>query len=288
MKKFAVIFIIVLVIVSNFACAPDNLEEPSAIQIMNQRIAELAELDNLANEFFIEDVFLNTLIYIRGGRYDDVTWNLLAGESSADFEQYVIQNSELNSEALRSIPDIIIPSTGDVVDFVHMVATMNMALKGKSKSDLGGFAGDITQLVTDIKHVEGDFETVYNAAKLQFGMPGGFDYPDVYANIDAVNMVAEYNENQELGFSEIFADYYENLTQELRIDKYFINEFGTNEFDLDTLRSEVYNRVIDNYYISLIFIKDGISSTVYANHIKACSYVYADYLFEYIDDEQNL
>ncbi|NCA67961.1 MAG: hypothetical protein EOM87_07860 [Clostridia bacterium] len=278
MRRIILITIIVIIICMLFACSENNVVTVEQANF-NRLIEQIDEIERLTAEYSEGNVFSNTLIYIRGKRYNDIYWNTLAGASDTEFEDYVLSNQELESSAIRDIKQIVIPSTRDIVDFVHTVGTMNMALNGQASSDLGGFAGDITQLVRDIKNTQGDFDMIYNAAAAQFGQPGGFDYADVFANIDAVNMVANYNNNSRV-FSIILKDYYNNLTHTSRIEQYLYNEFGGTVFTLEELRDIVHQRVIDNLYIKVLFAKDNLSMVKYYDHIKACCYVYADYLLQ--------
>ncbi len=272
-KAFFVAIIIVFSLSTFFACS-GKPENDWALSVF---CSQLEETESLAKLYFGENSFRNTLVYIRSKRYGDIYWNTLAGASDPIFEQFVLENSVLNSAELRYVQSIFIPSTSDVVDFVHMVGTMNMALNGREAGDLGGFAGDITQLVQDIAGTVGEFEEIYAVALSRFGESGGFDYPDVLADIDAINLIARAH-NSGASFAQIFKEYYIELTHSKRIDEYLLNEFGKQHFNTGELRTIVYNRVIDNISIKLLFAKEGISMTKHSDCIKACCYVYADYL----------
>ncbi len=275
MKRIlAISLLIMLISIICISCAEPAVEDDGEL---GELIAQIAEIEKLAEQFFGNNTFKNTLVYIRGKRYNDFYWNTLAGSPDKDFEDYVELHSVLDSGSIRYLNSITIPSTGDEVDFVHMAGTMNMALNGRESGDLGGFAGDITQLVRDILSVEGDFEAIFFAARQQFGQRGGFDYADVLANIDAVNMVARQTaKNSPL--SVIMSGYYRGLAHSKRIEEYMLNEFGRQDFDQEELRETVYQRVAQNFYIKALFARENISMKRYADHIRACCYVYADYL----------
>lgn len=275
MKKafsFIILFILAVASVTFMGC--EKKEDTDEFALL---ISQITEIDKLAEEYFEDYQLINTLRYIRGTRYNDILWNSLGGPPNIEFEQYVNNNQSKDSESIRRIESIIIPNTGDEVDFVHMIATMNFALINQDLSDLGGYAGDIAQLVGDIMYISGDFDEVYNTAKTHFGAAGGFDYPDVFANIDAVNMAKRYLV-QPQKLSELIEDYYNELTHFDRIQEYLVNDFGKLDFEQSELRDIVHQRVIKNAYIKILFATEKISMTAYADHIKACCYVYADYL----------
>lgn len=287
LKKVLLLLILTVAVTMVFAaCKKESAPEAfDAEKEMAKTIATIEALELLANEYFEEDVFLNTLIFLRCRRYSDGVWALTGGALDEGFEEYVLSAGE-SFDYLRNMQRLIIPSTGDAVDFVHMIAAMNLALKGRMFGDLGGFAGDITQLVNEIIDVSGDDEALFLAASALCGNESsGFGAADIYADIDAVNIIADYEETDR-PFSVILKDYYEDLTKPSRMAEYLLNEYGKTQFVTDELGDLVYERVTDNIPVIALLAKDGITVSTYGGHIKACCYAFAEYILRDMDQDE--
>ncbi len=298
-RLFAIILILAVTITALTACADDRQEEPpyEFSREANADYAEvtrlgtaLAELENYALDYYDgdkESAFQGWLTYIRKERYYDGTWALSAGYLDTDFAAYVDARKSAAVTELLTYGNFMLTEDDFTypVDFIHMLAVVNMILRtgdNKAIADLGGWAGDIGQLVQDIMNEEGTVDELYLKAKALYNteVPGGFDAEDVYADLDAVILYTRYM-NGTATFAATFTEFYKTVTLKGRIEEYYEDDFGEYYDTKDELRQVVYNRVSNNLFIKTLLNTYHCSDK--PDHLKACCYVYADYLFENLE-----
>lgn len=158
---------------------------------------KIEELMQLANKYVEEgksttDANLLALQYIRRNKYTGGNWTRLAGEVDTTFVQYV----ENNKTKSLDIVDLTDPVTGENIDFVHEMASLNVYLKKASSTDIlkqyACWAGDLCTLVTDVNKVykDGDYTSseLKNLTKNKLGGNSSFGLADMLADVDAANI----------------------------------------------------------------------------------------------------
>ncbi|MBQ8522954.1 MAG: hypothetical protein IJ458_04815 [Clostridia bacterium] len=175
-------------------------------------IQKIAKLEEISKQYNIDknstaDPQIRVMQYIRQSRYSGFIYNAPAGTIESDFAQYVIDNQfPLDIQSLQTINTITIPTTGEQVDFVHMMYTINViALNGIDPTDektlnnfqlhdLAGWGGDLCQLAKELKtNNVADDQLVNQAISLFNSVDSSFSCYDVRADFDAINIAKLYN-----------------------------------------------------------------------------------------------
>ncbi|MEV8212708.1 Ig-like domain-containing protein [Leifsonia sp. NPDC077715] len=205
------------------------------------------------------------LVYIRTANpaYDDFRWETLGGRRDLSFESYVAEQDDRNGTSasdLKQLRQVTLPN-GEVTDAVHMFATMSLGTPPKSPAaDLGGFAGDITDLMTDIRSVAGGPAAVQAAAAADFGNPnGGFSTEDLWADLDAVNLTALRAADPQTPYADLLTAYFSGLTERKRVDGFLTNRFPSTPRTQTDLRAAVTSAYTSNTYISFLEYDRGLS-----------------------------
>jgi hypothetical protein len=156
-----------------------KLATPDVISY-NDFIYNLGLLEELAYAFIQENPGKDpadlVIKYIRTGvdRYNSASWGIMAGYENPDFAKFVAQKEdEINSivetqdqmiciTSMKEIKNFTLPN-GDLVDFGHMLGTMDITYHNKTSlnhADVGGWAGDLVDLLStaDRHHVTGTVE----------------------------------------------------------------------------------------------------------------------------------
>ena len=225
--------------------------------------------------------------YIREGRYKDITWTIAAGTCPKDLATYISQKDTekgTNASACRTYADTDLP-TNERTDFVHLFAVINGIEFSNSytegTSGLVGWAGDLTELISDIKKCEGEVDELYNEAKKYFMNKSGFDLGDYVADLDAPVFLSK--KNDDTTFTEIIENFYSTHEFKNREKEFVRLTFPTvtDRTDKDEFREIIFDRYYNDSFIKLLEIKYSVSSG-YDNHRKAAIYVFADYLYDKI------
>ncbi len=281
--------------VSGYAAEEANTEavvEDYATFLTNLKVLENYAVDYAAaNGGDAKELILN---YIRTGveRYQDDNWTTLAGTEKTAFVTYVAQKDAVNNTnagILRNIELFDLPN-GDEVDFGHMFGTMNIAYvnSGYNSADLGGWAGDICDLMLYSKDYGSvPAGTVEEMAAFIlancFGVDAdnAFGMDDFYGDMDAFYLIASIK-NKTIKLSAVVEAYFNaSLSNEIRAEYFMKNRFQ-NLYTKESVREAVYAAYKDNVGIQILEAKRGLSGDEELR--KAACYAFADYLYSLAGD----
>lgn len=177
---------------------------------------KIEELMVLAEKYIDEgnsstDANLLVLQYIRRNKYTGGNWDTVAGRIDTTFVQYV----ETNKTSSLDINNLTDPVTGENIDFVHEMASLNVYLKNATSTDplkqYSCWAGDLCTLVNDVYNFYKN--GTYTDAELKeqtkslLGGNSSFGLEDMLADVDAVN-VSRLIISSKGNLNEILYNYY--------------------------------------------------------------------------------
>jgi len=175
---------------------------------------KIEELVSLAKQYVVDGKSttssnLLALQYIRRNRYKSDNWSQTAGAIDGNFVKYVDNNKKQSLD----IDEIIDPITGEAIDFVHSMASLNACLYTSSlpKSEqYAGWAGDLCTFTLDIynwyksgTYTEAELKE-YTKSKL--GGNSSFGLADILADADAANISVLAETGGDI--DDIIYDYY--------------------------------------------------------------------------------
>lgn len=279
-------------------------------------LANLKLLEGYAESFIsvntgYTDPVLLVINYIRTGvaKYTEDEWVTLAGEEITAFTDYVATQDALTGNtvrALRNVENFITPD-GEWVEFNHMFGTMNILYLAQSifkgSGDLGGWAGDICDLVNIlvVKGLTGNsidelVATISaNHLFVESDILGvsSFGKLDYYGDIDAMYFVTKLkSEGGKL--SQWMESYFTPTLTESDRAAFFLNTRFNGKLTKATVRAAIYNTYSADTMIRILESKRGINKNndidgddiPDCNHadirIAAC-YAFADYVFALAD-----
>lgn len=278
-KLFTIIFLIACFMLTG--CLPN--EQPENIsptqQQFNSLVYDIKNLENISKNYNNNDYIKRTLIYIREGRYNSSEWQTIGGTNEQDFANYVAQNYE-NAVLLQTLANFTIPSTEEKVDFVHMVATINVVFlkSGNNQSDLAGWGGDLMQLVKEIKDLGCTSDQLPLVAKQKFNAQDStFGKEDVCADLDAVNIASLMIANNS-SLSTEMKNYYNNLSSTSRKNTFVSNVFGKTFNSTNELTETIVTRITSNFMLYYWGYKNGVSFQDDLPIINACTSALSQFL----------
>ncbi len=219
---------------------PTNLN-----QGMNKEVfVKLEQLEKLANDYKQENpdntdtASLLVAKYLRSGNenYQSTDWNMLAGYPDEGFETYVLENGEDGLADFRSNATVIDPGTGNEIEFSHLIASVNLAIRQAQMEseveepyvDYGSWGGDLLQLCREIKNEGIDSSSWKEEMVTRIGDENSsFNRNDLYADLDACNMKDFFEENMSL--SQAFYRYYYDILEKSETTRY--QYFYENHFE---------------------------------------------------------
>lgn len=257
-------------------------------------VGDLTALEQYAGEFRTANPSGDTvdqlvLVYVRTGRpnYATGNWTLLGGPRNPAFEAFVADRDVANGTtagALKTLDELVLPN-GEITDAIHMFATMNLSLgSGVASADLGGWAGDTTDLLTEIRTATGDAAALETLAASRFRTSASsFSQPDVNGDLDALNLMALRRAAPATPYADILSGYFEALTGADRVRDFLGNRFPAAPLTRDGIRAAVSAAYNSNVYITTpvfgLEAQRGITSA-HATHRVAAINAFADYLFD--------
>ena len=234
----------------------------------------------------VQELMIN---FIRTGvdRYNDGNWKTLAGEEIVGFTSYVEAQDAATGNTVMDLRDIIVEDfklpNGNQVDFGHMFGTLNIAYVSPGSADLGGWAGDLCDLVYFSKmygNVPGG--TVDEMAKYVleycFGVDAkdAFGMDDFYGDLDAFYLSSKYKAGESV-YETAKAYFTADLDDEARAAYFMNNRFkGMGLETREDVREAVYDVYANNVGIQVLEADRGIVSSD-ADLRRACCYAFADY-----------
>lgn len=288
----------------------------------NLAVEKIAKLEELAGKWIADTAYSTytarqlAVMYIRttpSKSYTTAEWNGLAGTIPADFVTYVSNNKTFTSvygtvqdvTTLRTLTSLTPNGTTEEIDFIHLMAVINMYDEGITPSgtysyvyptyydktdiaDLGGWAGDLVDLITYIKDETGDYATLLNKAKEAMGSStSGFGTDDYYADLDASNIWNNYLKGKSTSLANALKEYYKD-SYKTRATTFKTNE-GMTSITVDQLKSRLLENELINADDSLFLMfginglmqTRGISTSTHADHIKAACEAFLIYLSQH-------
>ena len=268
-------------------------------------MTDLENLEKYIKEYIKEKSYtgktLTHLIvcYIRLGAYSTTEWSAAGGTLPDDLVDYIkAKDAEYGTtaQATQTYRDMVMPN-GDPIDFVHMFAVMNGIEHGNSYSSnfahLVGWGGDTEQLLENIMTSTGDLESLMEVAKTNyFRIKGGFDEPDLIADLDGVILL--YKKNDDNNFADLMRHYYNSDEYKNRVTEFVKLTFpGLNDTEL--FRETLFKIYSEDTFIKVLECNAGLREKglgcyfpgdileKYADHQKAAVYVVSDYFSEYFE-----
>ena len=289
-KALALLLAMIMVIVS----MPITVFASGSVTNYADFLAHFKQLEVYADEYAAQSsrtVGELVLNFIRTGveRYQDDSWETLAGEEITGFTAYVEEQDALNGTAVMNLRDIVIDDftlpNGNPSDFGHMFGCMNISYVAAAvqSDDLSGWAGDLCDLLqysalhTTVPEGTMDEMAAYILENC-FGVNASeaYGWDDFYGDMDAYYLIREY----EMGngsFSELMEAYFTAELDDVARAVYFLNNRFPGQVTREGLRTAMYNAYRTNVGLQVLEAKRGLSDE---NTLRqACCYAFADYLF---------
>jgi len=221
-------------------------------------ITGLAEIASIESKFIdnkVNDYWELTIINLRKESYSNKYWTFLYGTSGSERAKYYEPlKAELQAAGQWiGSNENVIDRFGNKIDFIHMIATYNAWVGGKSLhlKDLAGWGGDVAQAAADIK-----------PGNKKNDLPG-FGIEDLYADVDGANIGLMYkNWDGDVKTSSLpIYEYYTNLADEKeRFTLFYNNTWQLNKSSsLDTKVSTLLARMYNNTYLQLYIKSIGLN-----------------------------
>ena len=287
LRNLCIILIVFICAFGVFACGKseehtdDGPKTPEEIQFQSF-VNDYRSLESLSKAYNSSGYQKRVLVYIRSSRYNSSQWNFIGGSLDEDFVTYVHEN-DANLEYLRTKDSLTYPNSDDEIDFVHMIATINLLNTNDNKcADLGGWGGDLCQLVQEIKDTDKTGEELKELVLSKFNVTSSFGSEDVLADLDAVNIYTIYkSQTGTKSFADAISTYYKSLTHSARKNSFSNYLFANQSVNTTSQKVDyLFNRLSGNYYLGILNESYGISFSENENQFKVCLEVFVEYLSE--------
>jgi hypothetical protein len=256
-------------------------------------IEKLLSLEEYSEEYILEndtDFTATELccMFVRSEHYNSATWRLMAGVLPEGFEDYINEKDSTLFE-LRNAYAIQTPS-GDTVDFIHLMASINMALE--KHGDLGSWVGDICELTSEAKLKIDSEEDYYQLAQNLFNVSNGgsFGHADLIADMDAINIYNLYKENS-LKLGDLIKDYYGELSEAYRLQDFCYVSFSIKpdeDLDFEAFYKKIESKFNDTSFTKLLLTSLDVDKELDKEAIEASLRVFSEYLYENYPKEDYL
>ena len=260
-------------------------EVKSEASPFEQFVTDLSLLEQYADAFVAvnpdldTDAFELVLNYCRTAKeeYTSSHWASLAGDENTAFKEYVEEQDALNETNVHAIKsysadgkDMMYVANGNKIDLFHMFGTMNISYYWSSRypetaarpyADLGGWAGDLVDLLTKSTDVSGTademrYEVYWNRFANDLGK-GSFDIDDVYGDFDAFYCMQAHNSSGQK-LSVIMQEYFTaSLSMQDRANFFTANRFST-DLSQEELRTAVKQAYSSNILITALEGNEGL------------------------------
>ena len=259
-----------------------------------EKLEELAQTYITQKNLKVSKRYL-ALNYIRSGKasYCTDTWTMLLGSVNTDFATFVAKNEgESDVSSLRTLFTLNCPFTSSKIDFMHLIAVLSFGDRygiNNGATDLGGFGGDIAQLVLDIKDVEEEDgtpfrETLLNAAREKMAsQSSGFNMEDYCADIAAINLIADLTSNKDLTLGQAIKNYYYSNHDVMFASKRALTLLNLPTESFDETNYLLTQRLSRNTYIQLWLKNNNVPLTTggknaYLTHFEVCTEAFLTFL----------
>ncbi len=245
--------------------------------------------------------------YLRTGvdRYNDDAWETMAGAPETSFIKDVLAYDDIygtHAYALREMDglEITMPN-GEKMEFDHLFGAMNVSSKnnyGVNNTDFGSWVGDLCDLMLFVwegetfkgGYSEDNYATIDELMSLinkeYFGkdassaFTGSFSIADINADLDVFYFVDKIKDG-ETSLLAIFEELYTTELSEETRAAYFLNNRFPGSMTNEAVRESIFTTYKDNFLVQVLESSREISG--YPKLREACSYAFADYLFELAD-----
>lgn len=223
--------------------------------------------------------------YLRQLRYASGEWNTFGGTLENDFQDFVLNNQgSYDLSSLQSINYNTNPKTQEKVDFIHMVAIMNIAIKGSltnnTINDLVGWGGDLCQLVLELKNTGLSGSALEDKANSLFNSENSsFSSQDLLADMDALNIASIYDSlvSEKQSISYAISQYYKTTTLNARKQNFLSIAFPDFVENQTQFESTISDRLSSNLYIQIWCARNGLSFANDSQYINSAISVFAKY-----------
>ena len=290
-------------------------EEEKSVSDYATFLEDLKVLEDYADRYATEnsgkDARELVLNYVRTGvaKYAESTWSLVAGPEDTAFTAYVAEQDKTNGTsagALRNLQEFTIPN-GQTVEFKHMFGTMNItwyqrnnAQYGLDQADMGGWAGDVCDLMSYTNGkvtvaADADDAAVDTAAKEIRTKYLGIDDPtthtfgilDLYGDLDAYYFMSKMQADSSQKLSFLMESYYTaDLKDADRADYFMTNRLSGTKTKAG-VRAKLLKAYTSNSMIDTLEKSRSLNGDSYTGLRKACVYAFADYLTNLAGDENS-
>lgn len=267
-------------------------------QTFNSLIAKIKMLEELSIQYNEEkgletDAMVRVLQYIRAKKYSGMAWNTVGGSVESAFNQYVEQNQpvNINLSELQYLGKFTNPKTKEEIDFIHLMAVLNVILKGDNKNiaykDLASWGGDICQLAIELKKTSlTGSELQVKANEMFNNKTSTFSCYDLLADIDAYNLASLYYKLEKNSISDTLEQYYKLGSYQNRNTTYLkycfpeiFEDDETNPTKVEFI-NHMLERLNSNTLIGLWCYTEGYPYPSLSEQISASLTAFANYFME--------
>ena len=267
----------------------------AAAEDYDETLDRLSRLQALATDYAAdhdEDPILLTLAYTRTGDYNTQMWQLTAGARDTEFESYVAQQDS-DLVALQGMNTVTLPN-GENIDFGHLLASMNLVYNGIPIT--GSWGGDCMELAKAYYGQASDAAGYAQAMRATFnidddGSTSRFGDQDLRADLDSVVVGSQLT--KESNIADALRSYYDGLTEYDRCYQFISLSFGTVDTSSANFADTVYNAVVQDAGMQLLFYMNGMWTTEgwtidesYAPAVRGATDLLAEYLSGAVNGEK--
>lgn len=273
------------------------------------KIKRLEELSKLYNKGVSND--FEILWFMQMSNYSDLKWELICEGENAGFISYVnIMDSSLLDFFSPNGKGALLndPITGNDIDFIHMMATLNGSLSGGYRQDLAGWAGDLQQTIYDLQNKSVDCifdveegvrdynqDELYAKASKIIGAKNvekqpyqTFTLADMIADIDAYNL-AEIRVGEDLwhptsSLSSIIQNYYTNDASKRYT--HFVNNIGGMEILQNKTDSYTYDAYNSHNVEKYLILENNKRRKISYFEFQAMNKAFMDYIYTQVKNEK--
>lgn len=261
----------------------------------DETLDRLGRLQDLATDYAADhdaDPILLTLAYTRTGDYNTTIWQLTAGTRDTEFESYVSQN-DADLAALQGMNTVELPN-GDKIDFGHLLASMNLVYNGIPIT--GSWGGDCMELAQQYYGQADDAAGYADLMRATFnidddGSTSKFGDQDLRADLDSVVVGSQLTKDSKI--ADALRSYYDGLTEYDRAYQFISLSFGTVDTSSTSFADSVYNAVVQDAGMQLLFYMNGMWTTdgwtineSYAPAVRGATDLLAEYLSGAVNGEK--
>lgn len=232
--------------------------------------------------------------FIRKDKYNSSSWKYMVGDVDQNFIDYVTAKD--SSFKFTAYDKLIDKSTGNEIDFIHMMATLNAYVKPNPLVDksYAGWAGDLMTLLDEVVKYRIN-NNVTDTAELQkhtnsllgTELNSTFSRPDALADLDAINLSLYSNINTNP--YQALVDYYITASNENSLFNRYstsINQLGNSKTTIiNDAKSKLSNSMMQNFLLS-----DDVKGKVTSNDIEILANSFASYIYQepYIESSPDI